>query len=222
MLETLKNLHWGIQFLLMLVLAGAFFYGFDYLVLTNVSAETKQKQIELDKLKAENQTLNSVKARLSEFQARGEQLKVEYEQSALLLPEEAQVSRILESVQAMAKEKLLVMSFKSPEKKDDKNDKNDKYKDLPIKVKHLPVEVNVLGTYPRLQDFFQRMASLPRIINISDVSLASTDKQNEKVTLRASFTVSALYAEPEGGSPQNAEKKNTTPAASPSPIPAKN
>jgi Tfp pilus assembly protein PilO len=144
---------------------------------------------------------------------------VEYEQSALLLPEEAQVSRILESVQAMAKEKLLVMSFKSAEKKDDKNDK---YKDLPIKVKHLPVEVSVLGTYPRLQDFFQRMAGLPRIINISDVSLASADKQNDKVTLKASFTVSALYAEPEGGSPQNAEKKNTTPAASPSPAPAKN
>jgi Tfp pilus assembly protein PilO len=219
MLKTLKNLHWGIQFLLMLVLAGAFFYGFDYLALTSVSAETKQKQMELDKLKTENQTLNSVKARLSEFQARGEQLKVEYEQSALLLPEEAQVSRILESVQAMAKEKLLVMSFKSAEKKDDKNDK---YKDLPIKVKHLPVEVSVLGTYPRLQDFFQRMAGLPRIINISDVSLASADKQNDKVTLKASFTVSALYAEPEGGSPQNAEKKNTTPAASPSPAPAKN
>jgi Tfp pilus assembly protein PilO len=219
MLKTLKNLHWGIQFLLMLVLAGALFYGFDYLALASVSAETKQKQIELDKLKAENQTLNSVKARLSEFQARGEQLKIEYEQSALLLPEEAQVSRILESVQAMAKEKLLVMSFKSPEKKDDKNDK---YKDLPIKVRHLPVEVSVLGTYPRLQDFFQRMAGLPRIINISDVSLASADKQNDKVTLKASFTVSALYAEPEGGSPQNAEKKNATPAASPSPTPAKN
>lgn len=185
MLEKFKALHWGLQFATLLAVAGAMFYGFDYFVLSATAAETREMTAKLEQLRTKNQQVAAVRNRLSEFKTRYEQLRVEYEQTKQLLPEAVELSRVLEQVQLLAKGNLKVRVFEPQDEQ-----QRDFYKLRPIKIE-------VAGTYPRLQDFFQNIAELRRIVNVSDAEIRSAQQQRENVSLEASFIVSALYAEPE-------------------------
>ncbi len=185
MLEKFKAMHWGIQFAIMLALAGAVFYGFDYFVLSATAAETREMSDKLEQLRSKNQQVAAVKSRLTEFKARFEQLRVEYDQTRQLLPEAVEISRVLEQVQVLAKDKLKVKTFEPQEEQ-----QKDFYRLRPIKVE-------IAGTYPRLQDFFQQIASLRRIVNVSDADIKAAPQQRENHSLEASFVVAAIYAEPE-------------------------
>ncbi|HWQ35859.1 MAG TPA: type 4a pilus biogenesis protein PilO [Blastocatellia bacterium] len=185
MLDRFKALHWGLQFAVMLAVAGAVFYGFDYFVLSATAAETKELTAKLEQLRSKNQQVAAVKSRLTEFKARYEQLKVEYEQTKQLLPETVEISRVLEQVQLLAKDRLKVKIFEPQDEQ-----QKDFYRVRPIRVE-------VAGTYPRLQDFFQQIADLRRIVNVTDADIKSAQQQRENLSLEASFIVAALYAEPE-------------------------
>lgn len=185
MLDQFKILHWSLQFGVMLVIAGALVYAFDYFLLTSVRAETKTKTAELDKIRAENQQVGAVKNRLSEFKTRYEQLKVEYEQTKQLLPEAVEISKVLEQVQLLAKGKLKLKSFIPQE---------DQQKDF---YRMKPIKVDVAGTYFRLEEFFQQVAELRRIVNVVDAEIKGAQQQQENLSLDASFTVLALYANAE-------------------------
>jgi Tfp pilus assembly protein PilO len=185
MLEKIKALHWGIQFAIMLAVAGAVFYGFDYFVLSATAAETRELTAKLEGLRSKNQQVAAVKTRLSDFKARYEQLKVEYEQTKQLLPEAVEISRVLEQVQALAKDRLKLRIFEPHD---------EQQKDF---YRYRPIRVEVAGTYPKLQDFFHEIADLRRIVNVSDAEIKAAQQQRENMSLEAIFTVSALYAEPE-------------------------
>jgi Tfp pilus assembly protein PilO len=185
MLEKIKALHWGIQFAIMLAVAGAVFYGFDYFVLSATAAETRELTAKLEGLRSKNQQVAAVKTRLSDFKARYEQLKVEYEQTKQLLPEAVEISRVLEQVQALAKDRLKLRIFEPHD---------EQQKDF---YRYRPIRVEVAGTYPKLQDFFHEIADLRRIVNVSDAEIKAAQQQRENMSLEATFTVSALYAEPE-------------------------
>jgi type IV pilus assembly protein PilO len=206
MLEKLKALHWGIQFAVMLAIAGAAFYGFDYFLLSATAAETKGMSTKLEQLRSQNQQVAAVKNRLSEFKARYEQLKVEYDQTKQLLPEAVEISRVLEQVQLLAKDKLKLKLFEPQDEQP-----RDFYKVRPIKVE-------VSGTYPKLQDFFQRVADLRRIVNVSDAEIKAAQQQRDNHSLEATFIVSALYADPEDISnlkPADPKKAEAKPATAP-------
>lgn len=185
MLEKIKALHWGIQFAIMLAVAGVVFYGFDYFVLSATAAETRELTTKLEGLRSKNQQVAAVKTRLSDFKARYEQLRGEYEQTKQLLPEAVEISRVLEQVQALAKDRLRLRIFEP---------QDEQQKDF---YRYRPIKVEVAGTYPKLQDFFHEIADLRRIVNVSDAEIKAAQQQRENMSLEATFTVSALYAEPE-------------------------
>jgi type IV pilus assembly protein PilO len=185
MMSRFKALPWYFQFVVMLAVAGGLWYGFHYFVLAATAAENEQLGQKLDQLRAQNQQASVVQSRLTEFKARFEQLKAEYEQSKQLLPEAVELSRVLEHVQTLAKSKLLVMSF-IPEDEEQK----DFYRIQPVRVE-------VLGTYPLLQGFFQQMADFRRVVNITGAEIKGVPQQRANRSIAASFIVSAFFAEPE-------------------------
>jgi type IV pilus assembly protein PilO len=185
MLSRLNGLPWYFRFLIMLVVAGGVWYGFHYFVLSATAAETEQLTAKRDQLRSQNQQASVVQSRIAEFKARFEQLKAEYEQSKQLLPEAVEISRVLEHVQTLARNKLLVMNF-LPEDEEQK----DFYRIQPVKV-------DVYGTYPQLQSFFQQMAELRRVVNITEAEIKGADRQRTNRSIEAHFIVSAFYAEPE-------------------------
>ncbi|HZS05870.1 MAG TPA: type 4a pilus biogenesis protein PilO [Blastocatellia bacterium] len=209
MLGKFNALNWGIQFALMLALAGAAIWGFDYMFLTATAAETKAKNIELEKLRSQNQQVTAVKNRLADFKSRYEQLKGEYEQTKQLLPEAVEISRVLEQVQLLGKDKLKVKTFEP---------QDEQQKDF-YRVK--PIKIEIGGTYPKLQDFFQRVSDLRRIVNVTDVEIKAAQQQRDTYSLDASFIISALYAEPEDVTNLKPAEPKKAEAAKPGAAPAK-
>jgi len=205
------------QFLVMLALAGGVWYGFRYFVLSATAAETEQLSAKRDQLRSQNQQASVVQSRIAEFKSRFEQLKIEYDQSKQLLPEAVEISRVLENVQRLAKDKLIVKSFVPQDEQ-----QKDFYRIKPIKVE-------IIGTYPGLEGFFQQIADLRRIVNITSAEIKGAQDQREKVSLEASFTVSALFAEPQDinnikplppSKPAGAPGQPGTPAPAATPTPA--
>ncbi|MFN0119255.1 MAG: type 4a pilus biogenesis protein PilO [Blastocatellia bacterium] len=186
MLERLKAMHWAIMLAVMLLVGGAAVYGFHYLFLSGIVAETQTLAGELEQLRTKNRQVNAAQTSLNDFKAKFDQLKLEYEQSKQLLPESVEISRVLEQVQLLAKNRLRIEKFE-PDKEDEEMEF----------YKLRKVRVAVTGTYPRLQDFFQQMADLKRIVNITNAEIRGASPQRENLSLEANFTVSALYANPE-------------------------
>jgi type IV pilus assembly protein PilO len=224
MLEKLSRLPWMLQFLVMLAVAGVVWYGFHYFVLSATAAETAQAYERRDALRMQNQQAAVVESRIAEFRARFEQLKIEYEQAKQLLPEAVELSRVLENVQTLARSRLIVRSFVP----------NDEQQREFYRVR--PVKVEVLGTYPALQDFFQQIANLKRVVNVTEAEIKSAQEQRPNISLEASFIVSAFYAEPEDinnlkplpprsaapGPKPGAEASAAPPASQPSPAASSN
>jgi type IV pilus assembly protein PilO len=186
MLSKFNDLPWLARFLVMLTVAAGVWYAFDYFVLSATAAETVQLTERRDTLRAQNQQAAVVQSRLAEFKARFEQLKIEYDQTKQLLPEAVEISRVLENIQMLAKNRLVVKSFVPQGEEQQK----DFYRVRSIKIE-------VLGSYPALEGFFQQVADLKRIVNVSGLEIKALQEQREGQSLEASFTVSALYAEPQ-------------------------
>lgn len=185
MLAKFNELHWLARFLVMMVIAVGIWYGFDYFLMSSTRAETGEMIQRRDELRSSNATAAIVENRLPEFKARFEQLKTEYEQTKELLPESVELSKVLESLQATARNNnLLILKF-SPQDKD-----------LIKEFYHMkPIKVNLTGNYTNLQNFFRQISELKRVVNISDMNINALNEQKNGLTLTAEFTLSALYAE---------------------------
>ena len=203
MISRLNALPWYFRFLVMLAVAGGVWYGFHYFVLSATAAETEELTAKRDQLRSQNQQASVVQARIVEFKARFDQLKAEYEQSKNLLPEAVELSRVLEHVQTIARNKLLVMNF-LPQDEEQK----DFYRIQPVKV-------DVYGTYPQLQSFLQEMAGLQRVVNITEAEIKGADVQRVNRSIEAHFVISAFYAEPQDINNLKPLPPPKTPAAAP-------
>ncbi len=187
MLEKLKDAEWYIQ-LVVLVFAGALLWFLVYYFFTSETrVEIDRLNEEIEQLKAKNQQAQIATQRINEFRALYASKMAEYEELKVLLPEEREITNVLQGLQDTAREsRLIVMRF-SP--------RDDAQKEGGIMAK--PVEVEVDSNFNNLRVFFDRMAKLPRIVSITDFSLRQLEQQTPERTLHAQFLLTAYYAPPE-------------------------
>jgi type IV pilus assembly protein PilO len=202
MLERLKNLEWYWQ-LLILVTAGAIVWFLVYYFFTSETrAEIANLNDQIEQLKAKNQAAQQATERINEFRALYATKQAEYEELKVLLPEEREITNVLQGLQDTAREsRLIVMRFSPRE--------DVQQEGLMAK----PVEVEVDSNFNNLRVFFDRMAKLPRIVSITDFSLRQLQEQTADRTLHAQFLLTAYYAAPENlNTPSNAlAKPGSTP-----------
>lgn len=217
MLDKFNDLHWLARFFVMLILAAGIWYAFDYFVLASTKAETTELIQRREDLHSSNVQAAIVESRLPEFKTKYEQLKVEYEQTKELLPENVELSRALESLQITARNnKLTVISFAPT----DKEGKGDQTKDF-YRMKQ--IGVNLTGSYPNLKSFFRDIAELKRVVNVTNLTITALNDQQEGQTLSTNFILSALYAEKQDVNnlkplpPPKAENAPGAPGAAPAP-----
>jgi type IV pilus assembly protein PilO len=186
MLEKLKNLKWHFQLLLLLVVAGLM-YGLVYYQVTGPTREeVAQLNEQVAALQAKNEAARLATQRINEFRALYASKSAEYEELKVLLPEQREITNVLQGLQDNAKDsKLVVMRF-SP--RDDTTENN---------IQAKPVEVEVDANFNNLRAFYEKMAKLPRIVSISDFKINQLDKQKADKTLHAQFVLTAYYADPE-------------------------
>ena len=209
MLEKIKNLQWHYQLLLLVGIA-SLAYGSVYYFVTSVTREeVRVKNEEVAALQAKNEAARVATQRINEFRALYASKAVEYEELKVLLPEQREITNVLQGLQDNARDsKMIVMRF-SP--------KDDTQQDV---IMAKPVEIEVDSNFNNLRSFFDKMAKLPRIVSVSDFNITQLDKQTEAKTLHARFMLTAYYADPETMNKPVAPKPGTPgapgqPAANP-------
>ena len=185
MLEKIKNLQWYFQLLLLVGIASLGYFTVYYFVTSVTREEIRVKNEEVAKLEAENNAARVATQRINEFRALYATKTVEYEELKVLLPEQREITNVLQGLQDNARDSQMIVMRFSP--RDDTQHEN---------LMAKPVEIEVDSNFTNLRAFFDKMAKLPRIVSISDFKLNQLEKQTGAKTLHAQFLLTSYYADP--------------------------
>lgn len=213
MLEKIKNLKWHYHLLLLVCVAVLIYSGVWYYFTSDMRAEVAVLNDQVSQLQAKNETARVATQRINEFRALFASKSEEYEELKVLLPEQREITNVLQGLQDTANNsRMMVMRFAPRE---------DTSQDT---IMAKPVEIEVNSNFNNLRAFFGQMAQLPRIVSITDFKINQLDKQTDAKTLHAQFLLTAYYAAPTDINAKPAAAPGTPgqPApAAPAPQPAK-
>lgn len=185
MLDKIKNLKWHFQLILMVSIAALLYAGVWYFFTSETRAEVVALNDQVAQLKAKNETARVATQRINEFRALFASKSEEYEELKVLLPEQREITNVLQGLQDTANgSRMVVMRF-AP--------RDDTQQDM---IMAKPVEVEVDSNFTNLRAFFESMAKLPRIVSITDFKINQLEKQTDVKTLHAQFLLTAYYAAP--------------------------
>ncbi len=172
-------------------------YGaFWYFVTSPVHSETAEVEAKVEKLLRDNAGAVVASQRLNEFKASYERAKADYEDLKMLLPEQRELTMVLQNVQERARGRLTLTKF---------TPKDEVQQDF---YTGKPVEVEVTGNYNNLGQFFAQMASYQRIVSITDFKVTKLNGEKKAgeagagQTVEAAFLVTAYYVPPEKLQPE--------------------
>ncbi|MBI3398054.1 MAG: type 4a pilus biogenesis protein PilO [Deltaproteobacteria bacterium] len=176
-----------------LVLIGSF-YWFLY---SAKLAEGSTLSSKLERLKNDSAKKKILAGDLPKFKKEKEELDNQLKQALARLPNEKEIANLLESISDAAKgSRLDIMSFK-PGKETPKGF----YAEVTIDMK-------VEGGYNNLMLFFEKVAGLPRIVNINVLNIASSPKEvRGEIMLSATFVATTFKFLPQAEAPQPGAKK---------------
>lgn len=201
MIEKLKNMKWYLQLIMLVVVAGLLYASVWYFVTGPTREEVAQLSEQVTQLRAKNEAARIATQRINEFRALYASKAAEYEELKVLLPEQREITNVLQGLQDNARDsRMAVMRF-SP--------RDDTQRDS---IMAKPVEVEVDSNFTNVRAFFEKMAKLPRIVSISDFKINQLDKQTAEKTLHAQFLLTAYYADPNALNPPAAPAKPGQPA----------
>ena len=185
-MEKLKSLAWHWHLVILIGIGALLYLSVWYFYTSGVRAEVQQLNDQIAQLQAKNQAAKIATQRINEFRTLFATKEEEYDELKVLLPEQREITNVLQGLQETARgSRLSVVRF-SP--------REDTQQDY---IMAKPVEVEVDSNYTNLRDFFDKMAKLQRIVSISDFSLSQLEKQTPGKTLHARFLLTAYYASPD-------------------------
>jgi type IV pilus assembly protein PilO len=186
MLEKIKALAWHMQLIIMVGIAALVYLGVWYFVTSGTRAEIQSLEDQVAQKTSQNEAARIATQRISEFRSLYASKSQEYDELKVLLPEQREITNVLQGLQDTAGEsRLFVMRF---------TPRDDTQQDG---IMAKPVEIEVDSNFANLRDFFEKMAKLQRIVSISDFKLMTLNNQSDARTLHAQFLLTAYYASPE-------------------------
>jgi type IV pilus assembly protein PilO len=189
--------------------------GFWYFMTKGMHEEVDKLKEEVATLKQQNMSAQIDSQRLANFKALYESKQQEYDDLKSLLPEQRELTNVLQGIQDRAGSSKLVLRSFSP--------KEDVQQDFYNGKK---ISVGVTSSYASLRDFFEQMARYQRIVSITNFEITQRDKQSQGKTVDAKFDLTAYYVSAESlqksapPAPAATAPKAATPPA-PAPAPAK-
>jgi type IV pilus assembly protein PilO len=183
---NLQSLPWYLRLVIFVAVAAVMYGGFWYFVTKPISAETKVFKDEIAQLLPRNAQAQIASQRLNEFRAVYKARQEEYEELKALLPEQRELTMVLQSVQDRARTNGLVLRKFLP--KDDVQQENYSGK---------RIEVSVTSSFASLRNFFEQLAHYQRIVSITNFQLNQLDKQSSSKTVDATFDLTAFYVSAE-------------------------
>src|SRR4029079_9237605 len=212
----LPSFPWYLRLLAFLAIGGVLYAGFWYFVTSGTRKATKEMQAEIADLKPRNAQSAIVQQNLNNFKALYKAREEEYAELKALLPEQKELTMVLQGIQDRAKNSGLVLMRFNP-KEDTQQDNYSGKK----------IDVNVISGFTSLRAFFDQLAHYQRIVSITNFELKQMEKQSLTKTVDARFDLTAYYVSSERL--QSQQVPNAKPAAGgavpapvvPAPQPAK-
>ena len=135
------------------------------LICKPIADQNTQTAQQLTAVKAENDSLRPYSTKLSDLEHQIESLKQQLEIQKRIVPDEKEADQFIRLVQATAGSAGIEIRS---------------YSSKPIVSKEFfveaPFEINIDGPYYSVLSFFDKMAKLDRIINVSGLQMATTEK----------------------------------------------
>lgn len=215
-LGKLPALPWYLRLVVFLAIGGVMYAGFWYFLTKGTREETKTMEDEIAQLRPRNAQAQIVQQNLNNFKAAYKAREEEYVELKALLPEQRELTNVLQGIQDRAKSNGLVLTRFNP--KEDLQQDNYSGK---------KIEVTVTSGFAGLRAFFEQLAHYQRIVSITNFELKQLEKQSVTKTVDARFDLTAYYVSSErlqsqAQSPAPAPAGGTVPApAAPAPQPAK-
>jgi Tfp pilus assembly protein PilO len=214
-LGKLPALPWYLRLVVFLAIGGVMYAGFWYFVTKGTREETKTMEDEIAQLRPRNAQAQIVQQNLNNFKAAYKAREEEYAELKALLPEQRELTNVLQGIQDRARNNGLVLTRFNP--KEDLQQDNYSGK---------KIEVNVVSGFAGLRAFFEQLAHYQRIVSITNFELKQLERQSLTQTVDARFDLTAYYVSSERLQSQ-ALAPSPTPAsggtvpAAPAPQPAK-
>ena len=112
MLEKIKNLKWHFQLMLLVTVAAVLYMGVWYFVTSETRVEIAALDDQISQLQAKNETARVATQRINEFRALYASKAEEYEELKVLLPEQREITNVLQGLQDTANgSRMVVMRF---------------------------------------------------------------------------------------------------------------
>lgn len=199
---SLSKLPWYAQVGAFLVLGlagcGAFYYFYEM----PAQDEMKVRQTQLKELQADINTGQATARQLPQFQAEVADLQARLDSLRNVLPEEKDTADLLKRMQTAASQSNLIIKRYEPQV-------------TVAKTLHaeLPVNLTVAGTYHNLAIFFDRVAKLPRIVNITNVVITVPNAVQPGGPTIEAVCVATTFILNDKPAPKPAAKPAAAPAA---------
>ncbi len=183
---NLPTLPWYLKLTVFVLVAGLMYGAFWYFVTKGTRAETATINAEIQQLLPKNAQAQIASQRLNEFRAMYSARQEEYDELKALLPEQRELTMVLQGVQDRARTNGLVLRKFTP-KEDIQQDNYSGKK----------IEVSVTSSFASLRAFFEQLAHYQRIVSITNFELKQLEKQSATQTVDAKFDLTAYYVSAE-------------------------
>ena len=197
---NIQTLPWYLRVAMFGVVAGFLYAGFWYFVTRSTRAETKELNDKIAELLPKNAQAQIASQRLNEFKVAYQSRQEEYDELKALLPEQRELTMVLQGVQDRARNSKLSLIKFMP--------KDDVQQEFYSGKK---IDVAVTSSFASLRSFFDQMAHYQRIVSITNFEIKQRDKQAPGKTVEARFDLTAYYV--------SAEKLQKEAGAQPPPTP---
>jgi type IV pilus assembly protein PilO len=185
---SLSKLPWYGQIGAFVVVCSLAIYGFWNFYVTEAEADLALKQTHLTALNSDITKGVATARRLGEFQADVTNLEHRLESLKNVLPEQKDVADTLRRLQGLATQSNLTLLRFTPVAQ----------RQLPLYAE-VPYRITAQGSYHNLGLFFDRVSKFPRIINIGDISVTASPRQDPNSTIIADLTATTFVLQDAGG-----------------------
>ncbi len=185
-LGKLPALPWYLRLVAFLAIGGAMYAGFWYFVTSGTRQETKTLEDEIAKLRPRNAQAAIVQQNFNNFKAAYKAREEEFAELKALLPEQRELTLVLQGIQDRARGNGLVLTRFTP--KEDLQQDNYSGK---------KIEISVVSGFAGLRAFFEQLAHYQRIVSVTNFELKQLDQQSLTKTVDARFDLTAYYVSSE-------------------------
>jgi Tfp pilus assembly protein PilO len=208
---NIQTLPWYLRAAMFAAVAGLMYAGFWYFVTRSTRAETKELNDKIAELLPKNAQAQIASQRLNEFKVAYQNRQEEYDELKALLPEQREITMVLQGVQDRARNSGLSLRKFIP--------KDDVQQEFYSGKK---IDVGVNSSFASLRSFFDQMAHYQRIVSITNFEIKQIDRQAPGKTVEARFDLTAYYVSAEKLQKQAGAQAPAPPAPAPAiPAPAK-